>query len=813
MSPSAKTPRRRRTGRRREARKRLRRSMFRRHGERLTVAGLWHWLLELDVVWVVFMVLAGAWIMAPAGFFFGPDLSEGDIANRDYHATRDVLILDEATSEELKQRARTEVRPLYDFDAALAEEVEGRIGRLFEIERGFDEVADLLPEEDVASERLLRLREGSELRVDEGHADLLVARIGGQDEGAELEERLVRMVGFLLRGGIVESKETLLQNRLEGVTERNLQTGEESVQFDLFGYRGYPVEVESYLEAEVGRWGGWSRADRETVVDFLMVNLTPNVYLNLNETQERRNAAADAVGQVFNQIQAGQVIVRKGELVDLEAIELLREMTGSEGTLTLLRSPLASALLLGLAVAFLWIAFRRKQLVTVEAQAFGGVVLLLILGLLATRFGFVVADALAASFELEALSSARSYGFTIPFAAVALLVSVLYGRGAGLLAGLVFCVLVGRLGWAEAATSQLGLAGGTMLYALTGSLAAVFALDQLKQRSAVIRAGLLVGLVNMASVTVLTLLDENGATFAGWGFELLCGLLGGLLVAAAVGFAIPVFEAVLFLTTDMKLMELSDTNLPLLQRVAFEAPGTFQHSLMVANLAKAGCEAVGGNPTLAYVGGLYHDVGKVLRSQYFVENQRDGDNPHDKLAPSMSALILVDHVKEGVRLAREHGLPQPIVDAIEQHHGTRTIGYFLARAKKRAEAGQTISERQYRYLGPMPQNKTMGVLMVADTVEAASRTLEDYSEESIRALVTRLLDDIVEDGQLDQTDLTLSDLRRLSYTVQNVLKTIHHHRVEYPGFEFKPESRGSLRVLPGGAAGGAAGGAGSGQSD
>lgn len=776
--------------------------MIRRHGERLTVAGLWHYVLELDIVWVVFMVLAGAWIMAPAGVFFGPDLSVGDIANRDYHATRDVLILDEATSEELKERARADVRPLYDFDHSQAEEFGGRIRRLFEIERGFDEVADLLPEEDIAAERLLRLREGSNLRVDESHADLLAVQVDAPDEGAELEERLVRLVGLQLREGIVENKETLLQNRLEGVTERNLQTGEESVQFDLFGYRGYPNEVRSELEAEVGRWGGWSRDDRERIVDFLMVNLTPNVYLNLRETEELRNAAAEAVGQVVNQIRAGQVIVRKGELVDLEDINLLREMTGSEGALTLLRSPLASFLLLGLAVAFLWIAFRRKRLVTVEARAFGSVVLLLILGLLATRFGFVVADALAASFEIEALSSARSYGFAIPFAALALLVSVLFGRGAGLLVGLVFSVLVGRLGWAEPATSQLGLAGGTMLYSLTGSLAAMFALDQLKQRSAVIRAGLLVGLVNMASVTVLTLLDGSGATLTGWGFELLCGLLGGLLVAAAVGFAIPVFEAALFLTTDMKLMELSDTNLPLLQRLAFEAPGTFQHSLMVANLAKAGCEAVGGNPTLAYVGGLYHDIGKVLRPQYFVENQRDDDNPHDKLAPSMSALILVDHVKEGARMAREQGLPQPIVDAIEQHHGTRTLAYFLARAKERAETGQTIHEHQYRYTGPMPQNKTMGVLMVADTVEAASRTLDDYSEESIRELVTRLLDDIVEDGQLDQTDLTLSDLRRMSHTLQNVLKTVHHHRVDYPGFEWGGEGRGSLRVLPGGAGGG-----------
>ncbi|MDE2977642.1 MAG: hypothetical protein OXU63_08995, partial [Acidobacteriota bacterium] len=459
MTAAVKAPKRRRSDRRREARKRLRRSMYRRHGDRLTVAGLWHYALERDIVWVVVMVLAGVWIMAPPGVFFRPDLGEGDIANRDYHATRDVLLLDEETSEELKERARADVRPLYDFDAVQADEVEARIANLFEIERGFDEVAELLPEEDVAEERLRRLRLESGLRVDERHADLLADRVGGEDEGAELEERLTRLVGLLLRAGIVENKETLLQNRLEGVTLHNMQTGEESVEFDLFGYRGYPVEVEAYLEAEVGRWAGWSRAERETVVDFLMVNLAPNVYLNLN------------------QIQAGQVIVRKGDEVDQESMRLLREMTGSESRLILLRSPLGSALVLGLAVAFLWVAFRRRRLVAVEGRDFGSVVLILILGLAATRVGFLVADALAASFPIEALSSARSYVFAIPFAAVALLVSVLYGRGAGLLAGVVFSVLVGRLGWVEAANSELGLAGGTMLYCLTGSLAAVFALD------------------------------------------------------------------------------------------------------------------------------------------------------------------------------------------------------------------------------------------------------------------------------------------------------------------------------------------------
>src|SRR6185436_3972783 len=187
---------------------------------------------------------------------------------------------------------------------------------------------------------------------------------------------------------------------------------------------------------------------------------------------------------------------------------------------------------------------------------------------------------------------------------------------------------------------------------------------------------------------------------------------------AAAGFAVPILESLLSITTDIKLVELSNTNLPLLRRLAFEAPGTFQHSLMVANLAKEGCEAIGADPVLAYAAGLYHDVGKVLRPDYFVENQRPGHNPHDKLLPSMSALVLVSHVKDGVELAREHNLPRVIKDAIRQHHGTRLIKFFYTKAleQRDADAGE-VTEEKYRYPGPKPQDKVMGVLMLADAIE------------------------------------------------------------------------------------------------
>jgi putative nucleotidyltransferase with HDIG domain len=271
---------------------------------------------------------------------------------------------------------------------------------------------------------------------------------------------------------------------------------------------------------------------------------------------------------------------------------------------------------------------------------------------------------------------------------------------------------------------------------------------------------------------------------------------------------VPILEWLLGTATDIKLVELSNTNLPLLRRLAFEAPGTFQHSLMVANLAKEGCEAVGSDPVLAYAAGLYHDIGKVFRPDYFIENQRSGQNPHDRLAPSMSALILISHVKEGVELAREHNLPRVLRDAVRQHHGTRLIKYFFDRAVKQSgphggEIPETpeiteAAEADYRYPGPRPRNKAMGVLMLADAVEAASRSLAEPTPGTIREMIRAIVDDCLRDGQLDETDLTLSDLRVLSEAFGRMLVTIYHQRIEYPGFDFhaapKRERRGIRRV-------------------
>ncbi|HRC88270.1 MAG TPA: HDIG domain-containing protein, partial [Thermoanaerobaculia bacterium] len=341
--------------------------------------------------------------------------------------------------------------------------------------------------------------------------------------------------------------------------------------------------------------------------------------------------------------------------------------------------------------------------------------------------------------------------------APAMLAALLLGRQAALVLAALFCLLIARL---APGGDGLSLA----IYGMAGSLAAIYGLGrfQVRHRLVMTRLGLLTSAVNMALVVVLTVLAPRAEFDAAQlGLDLVCAFAGGLLVAAVASFALPILEAVLGLTTDIRLGELANTNLPLLRRLAFEAPGTFQHSLMVGHLARQACEVIGDDAPLAYAAGLYHDIGKVVRPDYFVENQRGGANPHDKLQPSMSAQVLIRHIKDGAAMAREAHLPQPLIDAIEQHHGSRLMKYFYNRALE-TQAEMSPTEEQFRYPGPRPQNRVMGVLMLADAVEAASRTLIEPTEAKLEALIRAIVDDCQSDGQLDETDLTLSDLRRIA---------------------------------------------------
>ena len=762
--------------------------------KRLRSRDIWDRAVEMPLLWLALFLVLGTWCLLPGAFLFSNRAVPGTIADRDYVASRDLLLDDDEATSAKQREARDQVLPVYDLDPGAIGERDAQMAQLFSRSRRLlARAAAGGGEAEAARQAMVReltaepaSPDGLKLTAEQTE---LLARKGFS---AELEDRVRGALTQALRRGVVTNKDLLLENRMRGVTLRNLATGEERVHLDLFENLGYPGEARDFFESEVRLWSGYTTQERRLLVDLLLENLRPNLLLNRSETLVRQGAAAAAVGQVFNQIRKGQVIVRKGDLIDAAHARIIAQMRGERQLRRQLPPLVATLSLLSLVAVVVWFAERGERVADhSHDRLFCESLLLLLLSLLAVKFCFLVANALSGAFEGAPLSSVRSWAYAIPFASLALLTTLLLGRNAALVLSVLFAVLSSRL-----AVDGEGL--WVVFYSLAGSLAAIYTLDyaQFRHRLVIARVGLIVGAVNLVMVLVLTALPSADRSSMQVSFDLICALAGGFLVTAAASFALPILEWLLGLTTDIKLVELSNTNLPLLRRLAFEAPGTFQHSLMVANLAKEGCEAIGADPVLAYAAGLYHDVGKVLRPDYFVENQRPGHNPHDKLLPSMSALVLVSHVKDGVELAREHNLPRVIKDAIRQHHGTRLIKFFYHKAAEQRDIDSgELTEEKYRYPGPKPQSKVMGVLMVADAVEAASRTLVEPSPAKIRGLIRTILDDCLQEGQLEHTDLTLSDLRRISDSFDRVLATIFHQRIEYPGFDFNAGPKREKRAI------------------
>jgi putative nucleotidyltransferase with HDIG domain len=265
-------------------------------------------------------------------------------------------------------------------------------------------------------------------------------------------------------------------------------------------------------------------------------------------------------------------------------------------------------------------------------------------------------------------------------------------------------------------------------------------------------------------------------------------LIDGIGSALIVVTVLPLFETLFNLTTNITLLELSDLGQPLLRRLAFEAPGTYHHSLMVANLAQSAADEIGANPILARVGAYFHDIGKLTKPSIFSENIQGLDNPHDSLTPSMSALLVMAHVKEGLSLAMLHRLPQRVVDVIQQHHGTGLAAYFHHKAGRHASdelsfgkaSLRTVDESPYRYPGPRPHGLETTIIMLADAVEAASRSMERPTPAHIDELVDRLVDGRLEDGQLDDSEMTLRELARVKHAFVLCLTSMLHSRIRYP---------------------------------
>jgi hypothetical protein len=380
--------------------------------------------------------------------------------------------------------------------------------------------------------------------------------------------------------------------------------------------------------------------------------------------------------------------------------------------------------------------------------------------------------------------------YLVPVALGGLLLAVLFNSRLAFAGALAISILTSLLASAEFRF---------FLYSFVGSLTAIFALVGQKSRATLLKAGALVGLANLYSILAWSLLSGATESLA---FDLVGGLINGLFVAILALGLLPLFEYLFQVATDFRLIELCNMNHPLLKQMILKAPGTYHHSMLVGTLAEAAGEAIGANTLLCRVGAYYHDIGKMTKPLYFVENQTDSRDLHGKLRPSLSSLVIVSHVKAGVELGRAHGLPTAVVEMIPQHHGTRLVTFFYDKAKKSQDPDMgEVQEEEFRYPGPKPQTKEAAILMLADAVEAASRTLTERTQGRFQGLVGNIVNTIFTDGQLNECELTLRELHLIEESFVRVLLGIYHHRVDYPGFDFEEctprrEGNGALGHKP-----------------
>lgn len=477
---------------------------------------------------------------------------------------------------------------------------------------------------------------------------------------------------------------------------------------------------------------------------------------NTRLTEAARDAAASKVEPVWTTLEAGQVIVREGDTLTeenlraLEAVGLYNPRTQALARQTWI---IATCLLLAVLLSLPALYAYQKLAAQLTAEQTIYLVGLTVLALIAQRL-ILLADA---SFLFVAL--------------VPLLVAVLVSELAAINWALWLSVVVALLVPDNALP--------TLLTVLIGSVTASLLAMLYRTRSSLLLAGTLSGVAGAFTYAVYHLLLGAFGTQPTL-IPLLWILLGGVLAGIVALALLPLSESSFGFLTEFRLLELSSPSSPLLQKLLLEAPGTYQHSLIISNLVEQAVTNIGGNALIARVGALYHDVGKLKRPQFFVENQFSGNNPHDQLSPHLSYLIITSHVRDGVDLLRNFKLPKVLEAFVSQHHGTTVLTYFYKRA---LEDNAKLDELNFRYAGPKPQSKETAVLMLADSIESASRTLVDPGQSSIRAMIDRLIEQRLQDGQLAESPLNFHDLDIIANTFERMLTAILHRRIRYPSTE------------------------------
>lgn len=488
--------------------------------------------------------------------------------------------------------------------------------------------------------------------------------------------------------------------------------------------------------------------------------LASNLELDANELESRKQKALDAITRQKGMVLKGEVIVAKNQKVTRKDLDKLYSLSQSRMESGVKSDPwhfvfpllgrifFAGAIVLGLA---LFLHFVKPDIF------FDNTKLLMVTSILILQL--ILTYLILFRWQLSE--------YLIPVTIASMLLTILVDLEVGLVFTFCLGILLGVLNYFNFKLAFIVIVAGSL---------GCFSVREVTHRYRFYRPMLFVSFAYVVFIyfSESLKLSPSGAILTLCGYGLFNGFISTILTIGLL----PIFESVFDVTTDITLLELSDLNHPLLKRLSLEAPGTYHHSIIVGNLAEAGAKAIGANTLLARVGAYYHDIGKVEKPEYFVENQMGAKSKHERLTPSMSALILESHVKEGAEMAEEVNLPQAVIDFIRQHHGTTVMSYFYNKALEQG-AGQDLKD-EYRYPGPKPRSKETAIVMLADAVEAAARTLEDPKPARIKSLIKKIIDSKLQAGELSDSNLTFKDLSAVEQAFLPVLISIFHPRVEYP---------------------------------
>ena len=663
------------------------------------------------------------------------DLRVGDVAPKTITASRDIV--DEITTTRRRQAAANAVSPVYFKDDTISDTV----------------MADL----DAAFSELRAVRElGTQIK--DGWTS---------DDAAYTEADYAQATGLLTRVSLSSYQLRTLMNTAERDFETLYQSLSSATRTALVstiteGQLNDAINNIQQIVAYNTRTDLWYNV----AIPTLRACLQPNMLIDQGATEENRKKAYDAVESTV--YKHNQNIVTKGSRVSAEQIAVLEALgllAGDSFDLSLYAGA-AVTLALILAATFVFMLLYSPQMLVHGRQA----TVMLILAVITLSISLLVGQYLSVSampVMLAAMLAVNLLGarpaFVLNFA-VSMLVAFLTVSGPGL------------------DTSQML---GVLLMTNTGGLLSIYLLRKNPARVSVFFTGLIVGLVDFALLVCVGALSSSD--LSGVAANASYAILGALVSSVLCVGLQPVFEAGFNLVTPSKLIELSNPNQPLLRRLMIETPGTYHHSMIVANLAEAAAEAIGADAVLARVGAYYHDIGKLVRPLYFKENQI-GENPHDKTDPRVSTAILTEHTRDGVELARKHHLPDPIIDMIQQHHGDTAAMYFYAKTVKQM-GEENVDIDDFRYDGPKPQTAEAAILMLSDTVEAAVRSIPEPTQEKISAMITKLVRGKMEDGQLDECTLTFRDIGKICKAYETVLKGVFHERIEYPSVDLNRPKR------------------------